>query len=367
MTGSVIKQLATLHSTMWTKTYLFLPLFFILSKYQEVCSQNLIENGDFEEYFACPKSFVDRLHLPLVPGWRSLDEGTPDYFNRCSKLDAGVPYNWAGVSDAWSGDGYAGIYVYHHTGGYAEYLKTDLVRPLERDRQYIVSFYYKLSSYSPYSIDRIGFMLGFPGNESYLREFIKKEPLDPKTGSWEYVIDTITARGGESNLTIGNFSKGNTRSFLLKYRNVTDPMLKGRSYYYIDNVRLELLEDRIEIPEADTLLMEKTYTFQNILFEFDKAELIDSTREEIASLAAYLMERINLHIEIQGHTDESGTAAYNQTLSESRAKAVADYLHERGVGEDRISFKGFGETMPVGGEGEKNRRVEFVLTFKERE
>ncbi|MDH5602682.1 MAG: OmpA family protein, partial [Cyclobacteriaceae bacterium] len=282
-------------------------------------------------------------------------------------LEAGVPYNWAGVSEAWSGDGYAGIYVYHHTGGYAEYLKTDFIRPLEQGKQYVVSFYYKLSSYSLYCIDRIGFRLELPGDGDYLREFIKEEPLDPNTGSWEYVIDTITARGGESSLTIGNFSKGNTRSFHLKFRNIAEPMLEGRSYYYIDNVRLDPLEDRMEIPVADTLLTEKTYTFQNILFEFDRAELIDSTREEIASLAAYLMERVNLYIEIQGHTDESGTAAYNQTLSERRAKAVADYLNEMGVGEDRISYRGFGETMPAGGEGAKNRRVEFVLTSKERE
>ncbi len=71
-------------------------------------------------------------------------------------------------------------------------------------------------------------------------------------------------------------------------------------------------------------------------------------------------------IDVYGHTDSTGSDAYNQTLSESRARTVADYLAMRGVSEARIRSKGFGETMPVADnaaeEGRaKNRRVEIKI------
>ena len=69
-------------------------------------------------------------------------------------------------------------------------------------------------------------------------------------------------------------------------------------------------------------------------------------------------------MEILGHTDNVGTDAYNQKLSEKRAQAVVDYLVEKGIDLNRIPAKGFGESHPVTGndtpEGRQlNRRVEI--------
>ena len=72
-----------------------------------------------------------------------------------------------------------------------------------------------------------------------------------------------------------------------------------------------------------------------------------------------------LKIEVQGHTDNVGNDAYNQTLSEARAKAVAAGLTQHGVAADRLSAKGYGKTKPVADNGSdegraKNRRVEIA-------
>ena len=347
----------------------FFLLFFV---HYAINAQNLIVNGDFEEFYSCPVQHTDRPYVPLVPGWESADEGTPDYFNRCSNTNSGVPYNWAGVSEAHSGDGYTGIYVYHNTGGYKEYLKTTFLRPLEKGKEYILTFYYKLAGYATYSIDRMGVKILVDEGAPYILEFIKGASLDEKTGSWEQVYDTIVAKGGETGLVIGNFAiRDDTHSTELKYRSGTEPMMNGRSYYLVDNVSLMSLDYLPKQIPVDSLAIETVYTFNNVQFEFDKDALVDSTRLEIEELARYMLEREGLYVELLGHTDEMGTEEYNQDLSERRARSVAKYLITLGVEKRRISYRGLGETMLLvqgedNGSGQKNRRVEFVLYTEER-
>jgi OmpA-OmpF porin, OOP family len=74
----------------------------------------------------------------------------------------------------------------------------------------------------------------------------------------------------------------------------------------------------------------------------------------------------NVNIEIAGHTDGDGDAAFNQALSEKRAQAVMDYLVKAGLAADRFTATGYGSTQPVAGndtdEGKaQNRRIEFVV------
>jgi len=72
-----------------------------------------------------------------------------------------------------------------------------------------------------------------------------------------------------------------------------------------------------------------------------------------------------LKIEVQGHTDNVGGDAYNQTLSEARAKAIVTWLTQHGIAADRLTAKGFGKTKPVADNATdtgraKNRRVEIA-------
>ena len=73
-----------------------------------------------------------------------------------------------------------------------------------------------------------------------------------------------------------------------------------------------------------------------------------------------------MKIEIGGHTDSRGSTAYNQRLSESRARAVVEYLSSKGIDSRRLKFKGYGSSKPIDTnsteEGRaRNRRVEFTV------
>lgn len=108
-----------------------------------------------------------------------------------------------------------------------------------------------------------------------------------------------------------------------------------------------------------------------ILFGFDQADLSTEAKSNLDQLVKVLNEYPDTDIELQGHTDSSGSEAYNQTLSERRAGAVSSYLASRGINNTRLSTKGFGETMPKydndSEEGRaQNRRVEFLITANEK-
>lgn len=109
----------------------------------------------------------------------------------------------------------------------------------------------------------------------------------------------------------------------------------------------------------------------NVLFGFDKTDLSDEAKSNLDKLVTVLNAYPDTNIELQGHTDSKGSESYNQTLSEKRASAVSAYITEKGIKADRISIKGFGETVPkYDNETEEgraqNRRVEFLITANEK-
>ncbi|MBC6696876.1 OmpA family protein [Hymenobacter puniceus] len=107
----------------------------------------------------------------------------------------------------------------------------------------------------------------------------------------------------------------------------------------------------------------------NIFFDFDKATLRKESTGELERLQKLLTETPALRLEISGHTDNVGNAAYNKDLSQRRAKAVVDYLVAKGVTKDRLTFAGYGDTQPVASNTTKagrqqNRRTEFKVIGK---
>lgn len=110
----------------------------------------------------------------------------------------------------------------------------------------------------------------------------------------------------------------------------------------------------------------QSIVLRNIFFDFDKATLRPESKTELENLIKLLNDNPNIKIEISGHTDNIGSAAYNQKLSESRAKAVVDYLIEHGIDRSRLSYMGYGFEKPIATndteEGRQlNRRVEFKI------
>ena len=105
---------------------------------------------------------------------------------------------------------------------------------------------------------------------------------------------------------------------------------------------------------------------KNIFFDFDKFDLKPESLIELNRLLDLLKKNPALKIEIGGHTDNKGTAEYNQKLSESRSRSVFDFLVNKGIDKSRLSYKGYGLTKPIDtndtDEGRaNNRRTEFKV------
>lgn len=105
-------------------------------------------------------------------------------------------------------------------------------------------------------------------------------------------------------------------------------------------------------------------------FEFNSADLTSDTKENLDKLAEVFIEFPDTDVVLQGHTDSTGDEAYNQGLSERRARSVANYLSQKGVASTRMAAEGFGEASPrftnATAEGRaKNRRVEFGIVAGE--
>jgi len=108
---------------------------------------------------------------------------------------------------------------------------------------------------------------------------------------------------------------------------------------------------------------------KNIFFDFDKTTLRPTSTAELDRLTKMLNDIPTLKIEISGHTDNIGSDQYNENLSEGRAKAVVDYLIDKGIDRERLTFAGYGESQPIETndteEGRQmNRRTEFEVLSK---
>jgi len=108
-----------------------------------------------------------------------------------------------------------------------------------------------------------------------------------------------------------------------------------------------------------------------VLFGFDEAQVSSQAQGNLDDLVTILQKYPDTNIEIQGHTDDKGTDAYNMRLSERRASNVANYLKGKGIASSRVNIKGFGESAPKysndseSGRAE-NRRVDFLITANEK-
>jgi outer membrane protein OmpA-like peptidoglycan-associated protein len=104
----------------------------------------------------------------------------------------------------------------------------------------------------------------------------------------------------------------------------------------------------------------------SVTFDTDSTVIKPAFRDTLDTVAISLNKYPNSLIDVYGHTDSTGTDAYNQTLSENRARVVSDYLVTKGVTAARIRSTGFGKTQPVASndtiEGRAaNRRVEIKI------
>ena len=109
----------------------------------------------------------------------------------------------------------------------------------------------------------------------------------------------------------------------------------------------------------------------DILFDVGSALLSDTARGALAQAADVFLEYPKTGVMAQGHTDSTGSEAYNQELSERRAAAVTNYLIGRGVDASRVTALGYGEGQPIASNETAagrlaNRRVDLLLKAKVR-
>ena len=108
-----------------------------------------------------------------------------------------------------------------------------------------------------------------------------------------------------------------------------------------------------------------------ILFDTNSSTLRPTSEADITKMAAILQKYADTNVLVEGHTDNTGSDAINQPLSERRAQAVATATIGKGVSSSRVTTQGFGSTEPVGdnttAEGKQaNRRVEIAIYANEK-
>ncbi len=108
-----------------------------------------------------------------------------------------------------------------------------------------------------------------------------------------------------------------------------------------------------------------------ILFTKGSSELSAASKANLDKMAETLNKYADTKIIVAGHTDDTGSDAFNQTLSEKRAAAVVSYLAGKNVAADRLTGEGFGESQPVVANDSdenraKNRRVEVAIFANEK-
>ena len=133
----------------------------------------------------------------------------------------------------------------------------------------------------------------------------------------------------------------------------------------------KVLGERSSDARTDTLWLDPIKSGQrtrleNVYFATDSDVLLPESRPELQSLAAWLKANPSVRVQIQGHTDNQGSAAYNLDLSRRRAEGVYRELTLQGIESNRLEFKGFGMTKPVDSNDSeqgraRNRRTEILI------
>ncbi len=238
-----------------------------------------------------------------------------------------------------------------------------------------------------YATNRKG---GFGGLDIYSFDLPEKARPKPVTYARVYVedafssypvvakVDFIDLKTGQSYVSTNTKNDGSALVCLPAGREYALNVTKTKYLFYSDNFNLTEIST-FEKPFTLNIQLQPimpgmtgdtaaspgiTIVLRNVFFETGSASLQPASKAELDQLAELLTQTPALRIQINGHTDNVGNDADNQTLSEQRAKAVHDYLLEKSIEPARLRFKGFGESKPIetndteAGRA-KNRRTEF--------
>lgn len=342
---------------------------------------NIVPNASFEQFAAPPIGwFYKGEHFTrVVKYWSSPTAASPDVFGPKVR----VPKAWSekGFGDqlAQEGNCLTGITIFGCADGKPhcrEYMQVELMEPLVIGQNYAVSFW---AAHLPRSarVNNLGIYFSETEVKSQTDALLRAVPqvnseavIEAQTGEWIQIEGQFTASTAANYLIVGNFFPDEETSV----QGLANAEYQY-AYYYIDAVEVRKSEPILPVPLAEDDLSKvrlevgKVVALRNIFFETDKAELLPRSFVELNKLLLRLQENPNMVIQIIGHTDGVGTEVYNLSLSMRRAKAVVNYLREKGVEPERLIYKGLGKQQPIAtNETEAgrqlNRRVEFIVLQK---
>jgi outer membrane protein OmpA-like peptidoglycan-associated protein/tetratricopeptide (TPR) repeat protein len=219
-----------------------------------------------------------------------------------------------------------------------------------------------------------------------LYSFDMREDIRPAQTLWVKgkVFDRQTRKGLPSSVVLTDLSTGRvisdlqtdeTGSYLItlpKGKNYAFNVKRKGYLFYSENFSLsQSTADstyHIDIP-LQPIEANAAVVLKNIFFDPNKFDIKAESETELNEVVQLMKDNPTLHIQINGHTDNTGKSADNKTLSGNRAKAVTNYLVAHGIVQGRLLFKGFGDTQPVADnatpEGKaKNRRTELTVVSR---
>ena len=189
--------------------------------------------------------------------------------------------------------------------------------------------------------------------------------VNPYTGQTQTAKSTWgTAIGAATGALIG--STQSSKGALVG--GLAGAAIGGGVGYYLDaqaaELRAELVSTGVQVVETDDSI--RLIMPGNITFKTDSADINSSFYSVLNSVAKVLNKYSNSTVLVSGHTDSTGSAAYNLDLSKSRAQSVASYLEGQGVKASRFEVLGMGSSNPIASnssaEGRsQNRRVEIKI------
>ena len=191
---------------------------------------------------------------------------------------------------------------------------------------------------------------------------------DPNTGQQKVSRTAIGAGGGAlAGMLLGGLIGGGTGRII----GAGIGGIAGGAYGYTLDKQIKQLKEQTAGTGVDVTPVDNGQAIlvnlpEGVTFDVGSYSLKPEFRTTLDKVADSLKQYPNSLIDVYGHTDSTGSDAYNQTLSENRARTVANYLQMQGVSPSRIRSQGYGETMPVADnmteEGRrKNRRVEIKI------
>lgn len=185
-----------------------------------------------------------------------------------------------------------------------------------------------------------------------------KKTIDDNPGQWHHLAIAVNKNAGKA--YVDQYRVLNVNNLSGKADKITFEV-HGYENSFIKNIRIAAggIDNYKKITTNGKIIM------HGILFDIDQAILKPESMGSINEIYYLLKKDPSLKFEIDGHTDNTGDASHNLTLSQQRAEAVKAQLVKMGINDSRLTAKGFGDTKPISDndtpEGRaNNRRVEFV-------